>query len=110
MISIMTSLVISLTPEIIIHVWPVIAATRSARVRTIAESNPPEKTPADVGSVRPCPGGIAIADCPSLNFDESERSTRVPFSSSVILTLRVPFENCVLNSVISSDVIKSTEI
>ncbi len=61
------------------------------------------KNPTDVGSERPCPAGIAIADNPSLNLFVSEIRTRMPFVKVIMRTLIVPAEVSDENSVMSSN-------
>lgn len=65
------------------------------------------KNPIDVGSDRPCPAGIAIADNPSLNLLESDIKTRIPFVSVIMRILTGPPEVSDENSVISSNSIVS---
>ena len=65
------------------------------------------KNPIDVGSDRPCPAGIAIADRPSLNLVESEIRTRTPFVKVIIRILTGPAEVSDENSVMSSNSIVS---
>jgi hypothetical protein len=61
------------------------------------------KKPIEVGSERPCPAGIAIADKPSLKLFESEIRTSFPFVKVIIRTLIVPDEVSDENSVMSSN-------
>lgn len=78
-------------------------ATFSARVRTSVLSISLVKKPTEVGSERPCPAGIAMADSPSLNWFESEIRTRIPFVMFIIRVLMVPAEVSVENSEMSSN-------
>ena len=61
------------------------------------------KNPMEVGSERPCPGGIAMADRPSLKLFESEIRTSLPFVKVIIRILMVPAEVSDENSVMSSN-------
>jgi hypothetical protein len=61
------------------------------------------KNPIEVGSERPCPGGIAMADRPSLKLFESEIRTSLPFVKVIIRILIVPAEVSDENSVMSSN-------
>ena len=61
------------------------------------------KNPTEVGSERPCPAGIAMADRPSLNFFVSEIKTRMPFVKVIMRILIVPVEVSDENSDMSSN-------
>jgi hypothetical protein len=74
----------------------------SASVRTSVLSISLVKNPTDVGSERPCPAGIAIADSPSLNMVVSDIRTRMPFVKVMMRILIVPAEVSDENSVMSS--------
>lgn len=65
------------------------------------------KKPTDVGSDRPCPAGIAMADSPSLNWFESEIRTRIPFVMFIMRILMVPVEVSDENSEMSSNSMSS---
>jgi DNA excision repair protein ERCC-2 len=97
------SLVSELIPTTSIQVWFVHEATLSARVRTRVLSISLVKNPTDVGSDRPCPAGIAIAERPSLYSSESEIRTRSPFFRLIIRTLIEPVEVNDENSDMSSN-------
>jgi hypothetical protein len=97
------SRVSELTPTTSMQVWLVHEASFSASVRTSVLSISFVKNPTDVGSVRPCPAGIAIAERPSLNLFESEISTRRPFVMFIMRTLIVPVDVSDENSVMSSN-------
>lgn len=86
----------------IIHVLFVQAATLSASVRTAVLSKPIENNPEEVGSSRPCPGGIATAEIPSLKFSDSVIKTNRPFSRSITLNRSFPLLVSESNSLISS--------
>ncbi len=92
-----------LIPTTSMHVWLVHEDTRSASVLTSVLSISFVKNPTDVGSERPCPGGIAIAERPSLNLVESEIRTRSPFVMCIMRTLMVPADVSDENSDISSN-------
>ncbi len=96
-------------PTTSIQVWLVHEANLSASVRTNVLSISVVKNPTDVGSERPCPAGIAMADKPSLNCFESEISTRMPFVMFIMRTLIVPAEVSAENSVISSNSIANQQ-
>ena len=99
----MCSLVRVLIPTTSMHVSLVQEANRSASVRTRVLSISVVKKPIEVGSERPCPAGIAIAERPSLKLFESEMRTSLPFVKVMIRTLIVPAEVLDENSVMSSN-------
>ncbi len=92
-----------LTPTTSMQVRLVQDAILSASVLTSVLSISLVKNPTDVGSERPCPGGIAIADRPSLKLFESEIRTRSPFVIFIIRTLMIPEEVSNENSDMSSN-------
>ena len=103
MSSIIRSRVNEFIPTTSIQVLLVHEANLSARVRTNVLSISFVKNPIDVGSDRPCPAGMAIADRPSRNLSESEIRTRRPLVKFIIRILTVPAEVVDENSDISSN-------